>query len=190
MPPSLTLVVEKIAEFSISCAPPYAQRASVVALGEGEVFVNHTNILYRDTRDQACNALRAFEAVTCPAPESTFYAFFHVAGVYDSVAFARMLIEKEWIGLAPGDAFFALEPGWFRLCFAQSSDQLTEAPDRLAPYLSSPAKVKLGAGSGRIEAGQDVLAEGADTGFEIIPAEHEAVGTGSFRNFVKLRRHR
>lgn len=139
LPPSLTPVVEKIAEFSISCAPPYAQRAGVVALGEGEDFVNRTNILYRDARDQVCNALRNYEAVTCPVPESAFYAFFHVAGVDDSVAFARKLIEEARVGLAPGDAFFAPESGWFRLCFAQSPDQLTEALDRLAPYLSSPA---------------------------------------------------
>ena len=46
-----------------------------------------------------------------------------------------MLIEKAKIGLAPGDAFLMPEPGWFRLCFAQTQDILEEALDRLKPYL-------------------------------------------------------
>ena len=135
LPPSLTPVVEKLVEFSVACAPPYAQRAGVVALEEGEEFIAQTNTLYAAARDQVCTALQAHEGITCPVPEAAFYAFFHVAGVEDSVAFARMLIEKAHVGLAPGEAFLAPEPGWFRLCFAQTEEQLTEALKRLDPYL-------------------------------------------------------
>lgn len=135
LPPSLTPIVEKIAEFSIASAPPFAQRAGVTALQEGEAFIAQTAENYRAARAMVLQRLGEHPRVHCPDIDSTFYAFFKIDGVEDSVAFARQLITEAKIGLAPGDAFHMQDPGWFRLCFAQSPAQLSEALDRLIAYI-------------------------------------------------------
>ncbi|SDQ16424.1 pyridoxal phosphate-dependent aminotransferase [Pseudovibrio sp. Tun.PSC04-5.I4] len=140
LPPSLTPIIEKIAEFSIASAPPFSQRAGVVALEQGEGFVRQMAEGYRHARDLICGGLLAHKGITCPIPESAFYAFFKVEGVTDSIGFARMLIEQAGVGLAPGDAFRVGEPGWFRLCFAQTDEQLNAALDRLSPFLEKAHK--------------------------------------------------
>jgi len=135
LPSSLAPIVEKLMEFSVACAPAFTQRGGVVALREGETFIKQTNEMYRDARDLVCETLHESHNITCPIPHSSFYAFFRINTVDDSVEYTRMLIEKAKIGLAPGDAFLMPEPGWFRLCFAQTQDILEEALDRLKPYL-------------------------------------------------------
>ncbi|WP_420548025.1 pyridoxal phosphate-dependent aminotransferase [Curvivirga sp.] len=135
LPASLTPLVEKIAEFSVACAPPFSQRAGVIALKEGEEFISQTAEKYRQARDIIQSRLADHPNVICPTPDSAFYAFFKVQGVEDSIEFARKLIKDAKVGLAPGDAFLMHEPGWFRLCFAQTPEQLNEAIDRLLPHL-------------------------------------------------------
>jgi aspartate/methionine/tyrosine aminotransferase len=142
LPPSITPIVEKIAEFSVACAPPFAQRAGVVALQDGEDFIRQTAQSYKTARDQVCSALLSHELVSCPVPDSAFYAFFKIDGVDDSIAFARALIDRAKVGLAPGDAFLVGEPGWFRLCFAQTEQQLSDALRRLSPFLKDPGKAQ------------------------------------------------
>lgn len=138
LPEYLVPVVEKIAEFSVACAPPFAQRAGVAAIEQGEPFVEAMREEYLRARNQVVTALNEFPRVVCPAPASAFYAFFRIEGVTDSVAFARALVERARVGLAPGDAFLVGENGWFRLCFAQTEAQLSEALRRLAPFLANP----------------------------------------------------
>src|SRR3546814_17790892 len=56
--------------------------------------------------------------VTLARPAGAFYAFFRVAGMVDSVAFAQELIARTGVGMAPGRAFGDAGEGWLRLCFA------------------------------------------------------------------------
>ncbi len=134
LPPSMTSIIEKITEFSIACAPPFSQRAGLIALKEGDKFITESNVKYRQMRDLVCAKLNALPNVICPVPEAAFYAFFKVEGVSDSITTARNLIDTEQVGLAPGDAFLLREPGWFRLCFAQSPEQLNEALNRISRF--------------------------------------------------------
>lgn len=53
-------------------------------------------------------------------PEGAFYAFLRVTGVTDSAAFAKELLARTKVGLAPGSAFGAMGEGYLRLCFARA----------------------------------------------------------------------
>jgi aspartate/methionine/tyrosine aminotransferase len=68
-------------------------------------------------------------------PDGAFYAFIAVEGVADSLAFARELVARTGVGLAPGRAFGTEGEGWLRLCFAAQEKTLVEALDRLAAVL-------------------------------------------------------
>ena len=135
LPPSLTPLIEKIAEFSIACAPPFAQRAAVAALEGGEPFIAQTVEKYGAALAVVAQRLAGHSRVSFPLPQSAFYALFHVSGVEDTVAAARSLIWEAKVGLAPGEAFLIDEAGWFRLCFAQKPEQLGQALDRILEWL-------------------------------------------------------
>ena len=141
LPESLVPTVEKLAEFSVACAPAFSQRAALAAIQQGEEFISQTCKQYQQARDLVVGQLRSYPKVTCPEPESAFYAFFHIAGVKDGVSFARGLIDHAGVGLAPGEAFLMEQPGWFRLCFAHTPERLSEALERLEPFLAHPEKL-------------------------------------------------
>jgi aspartate/methionine/tyrosine aminotransferase len=67
------------------------------------------------------------------APEvpASFYSFFRIAGVDDSLAFAEELVARAGVGIAPGSAFGPGFDGYFRICFAQDPKRLELALDRL-----------------------------------------------------------
>ncbi len=135
LPPSLAPVVEKIAEFSVSCAPPFAQRAGVAALERGEPFVEDQVAGLRSALDLTAARLAGSDRIEFHRPDATFYAFFRIDGVRDCVAFARRLIDEANVGLAPGLAFDPNAEDWFRLCFAKSEPLLAEALERLMAFV-------------------------------------------------------
>lgn len=142
LPPSLVPTIEKIAEFSIACAPPFAQRAAVAALEQGESFIHQSSDNYRAAKEKVETTLARYPRLECPKIDATFYAFFRLPDVQDAIAFAQLLIEEAKVGLAPGEAFFAPDNGWFRLCFAQTPDVLDQALARLDRYLTDPREFK------------------------------------------------
>lgn len=143
LPPSLVPTIEKIMEFSVACAPPFIQRAAVVALQQGEDFIAQSSADYRRAKETVERSLARYSAVHCPPIEATFYAFFRLPDVQDSIAFAQLLIDEAKVGLAPGEAFGAPSNGWFRLCFAQTPEVLEQALARLDHYFKDPARFQL-----------------------------------------------
>ena len=61
----------------------------------------------------------------------TMYAFFHIAGVDDSLAFCKRLMRDARLGLAPGSAFGPRGEGFLRWCFAASEERLAQGLERL-----------------------------------------------------------
>jgi aspartate aminotransferase len=54
----------------------------------------------------------------------------------DSLAFAKEILRRCKVGLAPGAAFGPAGEGSLRLCFASAPERLREAIERLAPMLA------------------------------------------------------
>jgi aspartate/methionine/tyrosine aminotransferase len=69
-------------------------------------------------------------------PAGAFYAFLAVDGVSDTLAFAKEVVQRCKVGLAPGIAFGPAGEGYLRLCFASAPARLEEAIGRLGPMLS------------------------------------------------------
>jgi len=111
------------------------QAAAVAALAEGEAHVAELRTELCQARDQVLGALRALPGVEAPEPDGGMYAFFRVAGCKDSVGFAKDLIAKAGVGLAPGVAFGDEGEGWLRWCFAHRLQKNAEGLERLAAYL-------------------------------------------------------
>jgi aspartate aminotransferase len=135
MPPDLLPTMEKLIEFNTSGSPTFLQPAGIVAVRDGEPFIASFVARCRAARDVAIDALRTCHRVEVGRPEGAFYAFFRVAGVEDSLAFAKELLHRTKVGLAPGSAFGPMSEGYLRLCFARDPAQVAEAVERLRPML-------------------------------------------------------
>lgn len=122
-------------EFIISSAPAFAQKAGEAALDHGEETVREVVAMYRGNRDMALKALRDVPGVEIPSPDGAFYIFPRIAGLEDSFALCRRILDEESVGLAPGAAFGEAGEGAFRLCYAVEPEMLAEALRRLASFL-------------------------------------------------------
>ncbi len=135
IPADLLPVIEKLVEFNTSGSPTFLQHAGIVAIREGEPFIARFVTRCRASRDVAIDALQACRRVEVARPEGAFYAFFRVDGITDSLAFAKELLARTKVGLAPGSAFGPMGEGYLRLCFARDPQKIAEAVDRLRPLL-------------------------------------------------------
>ena len=116
---------------------PFKSGCGVTAVTEGEDFIHNAVERYRQARDLCIERLQAMPGVQVHRPAGTFYAFFAVDGMRDSVAGCQQILQQTRVGLAPGSAFGESGEGFIRLCFANSTEVLTTALDRLQPFLAS-----------------------------------------------------
>lgn len=136
-PPALEPTLEKLNEFNVASPASASQYAGIAAIRDGEPFVADMMARYRTARDATRQRLAAMRRVRLAPTDGAFYAFFAVDGVTDSRAFARTMLQRTKVGLAPGIAFGRGGEERLRICFAKSPELLGEAFDRLAPHLDA-----------------------------------------------------
>jgi aspartate aminotransferase len=108
----------------------------VAALTGDQSFIKDMNTAFKQRHDFVVAALNDIKGIRCAPADGAFYCFFSVEGaiantpgVKDDVEFAAWLMEKAEVALVPGGAFGA--PGYLRLSFATSMENLQEAMRRL-----------------------------------------------------------
>jgi aspartate/methionine/tyrosine aminotransferase len=136
-PAALGPSLEMLTEYNIAGPPGFVQRAGIVAVRDGEPLVDEIVARYRTARDLVTERSAAIPRLSLPRPEAAFYAFMRVDGMDDSVAFAKDLLMRTGVGLAPGAAFGEGGDDYLRLCFAATLPTLERAFDRLGDYMAS-----------------------------------------------------
>ena len=116
----------KLIEFNSSCAPVFVQRGALQALAGAVASVEPLRRHFQDCRDLLIGALSRLPGIEVHAPPGGMYAFFRVAGVGDSLTYAKHLVVHHGLGLAPGSAFGDEGQGWLRWCFASRELQRLE----------------------------------------------------------------
>ena len=134
-PPELEPQLGKLNEYNIAGPTTFVQHAGVAALRDGDPYVQGLVERLRRRRDLVTQSLSQFSRVRYTQPDAAFYAFFAVDGIDDSLKFALRLRDEANVGVAPGIAFGPSGEGYLRLCFASSEAALSEAMDRLKPFL-------------------------------------------------------
>jgi len=125
----------KLQEFVVSHPSSISQRAAITALREGEEFVKEMVARYRRQRDFIYSRLLQMKGLKVKKPEGAFYVFPRIAGLKDSFAFAKDLLVKKAVGVAPGSAFGLGGEGCIRICFAAEEEVMEPALCRLEEYL-------------------------------------------------------
>jgi len=145
-PKELTAAFNIIQGQSTSNICSITQKAVLAAVSGSQETVTAMLNEYRERRDNIHAWLTANPLIKCVKPKGAFYLFPDISGllspdgIKDSTAFAQALLEKEYVVVTPGEAFDA--PGYLRISYATSMEQLREGADRILRFAESlqPAK--------------------------------------------------
>jgi aspartate aminotransferase len=134
-PPDLTKLLTGMQEPIVSCVNTPAQLAALAAVTGPQAVVREMRESYRERRDEL---LEILDRGNLPSsqPSGAFYVWTDIskAGVR-SMDFARSLIEREHVAVAPGSAFGDLGEGYVRLSLASSRQDLVEGASRLVRFV-------------------------------------------------------
>jgi len=136
-PPEMGQVLENLVQYSTSGVPQFLQQGAIVALDEGDAFVQANIDKAARNRDVFCDALIATNRVETLKPDGALYAFLKIDGVTDSRLAALDIVDRINVGLAPGTAFGPGGELFMRACFLRDPKQVEEAADRLARYIAA-----------------------------------------------------
>jgi aspartate aminotransferase len=140
-PKELTAAFNVIQGQSTSNITSITQKAAVAAVEGPQDAVKAMLDEYRVRRDNIHAWLTANTAIQCVKPKGAFYLFPDISrllssdGIATSAEFAQALIEKEHVVVTPGEAFDA--PGYLRISYATSMEQLREGATRILRFAES-----------------------------------------------------
>ena len=128
----------KLVEFNTSCAPPFVQRAGLVAVRDGQSLIEATVARLQRARDLLVRRLQDLQGVELASPPGAMYLFFRLPGRSDdSLNFAKDLVTRAGLGLAPGIAFGPEGEGYLRWCFAATEQLIERGVERLRASLNA-----------------------------------------------------
>ncbi|MEM0908375.1 MAG: aminotransferase class I/II-fold pyridoxal phosphate-dependent enzyme, partial [Pseudomonadota bacterium] len=136
-PVALRQTLENLIHYSTCGVAQFMQQAGVVALNEGEWYIEHTVERARVGREIVSKEFQHHNRVIYTEPAGAFYSFFRVEGLENAKETAFRLIDEAAVGTAPGDAFGSNGDGFVRICFARSPESLGDAMARIGRFLGS-----------------------------------------------------
>ncbi len=135
-PEDLIKAMTKIQSQSTSNPCSVSQAAALEALNGDQSCITTMLQAFKQRHDYIVQQINQIEGLRAIASQGAFYCFFDaskqiakMADIQDDVELCSYLLEKAEVALVPGTAFGA--PGYLRLSFATSMQQLEQAIKRL-----------------------------------------------------------
>jgi len=139
-PAKLITAMKKIQSHSTSNPASISQVAAQAALKGDKKCIDDMVKAFKERHDFIVAALNRIRGFQCLPSQGAFYAFPCVqdainslAGVENDIQFTEYLLEKAGVAVVPGSAFGA--PGYIRLSFATSMEQLRQAAYRMSQII-------------------------------------------------------
>jgi aspartate aminotransferase len=138
-PNAIISAMKTIQSQSTSNPCSISQAAATVALNGDQSCVSDMREAYRMRHDYIVDALNGIPGFECRATDGAFYAFPRVTGALEKLSlsgdaeFVAWLLSEADVAVVPGSAFGA--PGYVRISFACSLDELKEAVKRIRKAL-------------------------------------------------------
>ena len=140
--PELASAMSKMQSQSTSNPCAVSQAASVAALNGDQSFMVERARTFKKRHDYVCQRLNNMTGVRCLEAQGAFYAFPDVheaiarlADVEDDVGLCKKFLDEGEVAVVPGSAFGA--PGYLRLSYATSDENLAKAMDRMHAVLAT-----------------------------------------------------
>jgi len=134
--------MRKVQSQSTSNPCSISQAAAVAALNGPQDYISMMREAFKSRHDQVIPALNKLPGVSCDPADGAFYALpsfiqaiEKMPGIRDDVELAEWLLENAGVAMVPGTAFGA--PGYLRLSYATSMENLEEAIRRIDTALKS-----------------------------------------------------
>ena len=145
-PKELIKAMDMIQGQQTSGACSIAQWAAVEALNGPQDFIEERRKIFEERRDLVVSMLNQASGLSCPTPEGAFYVYPSCKGCIGKTApsgkvietdedFVTELLETEGVAVVHGSAF-GLGPN-FRISYATSTEDLTEACERIQRFCAS-----------------------------------------------------
>jgi len=129
-------VVSKLQEATVACTSSISQKAAEAALSGSQDCVSSMVAAYKKRRDQALAILKKNQLDTY-VPEGAFYLLVDISrhGL-DSDRFARELLEKEKVAVAPGRTFGPGGQKYVRISLATGDQDLVTGLERVCHLIN------------------------------------------------------
>ncbi|NQT94810.1 MAG: pyridoxal phosphate-dependent aminotransferase [Candidatus Omnitrophica bacterium] len=130
----LTKSIKNLQDHSSSNPSSISQEAALAALSKEDDSVEKMKKEFEKRRDYMFERIGSIEKLSCVKPQGAFYSFVDASKVNkDSLEFAKKLLEDVQVAVIPGEGFGA--PGFIRLSFATSMENIKEGLDRIEKWL-------------------------------------------------------
>ena len=141
-PDEISAGMRKIQSQCTSNPCSVSQAAAAAALSGDHSYVEERSRIFHERHDYVNRRLNELRGVSCIPARGAFYAFPDFGGAIeahrnanDDIAYAEWLLEVTRVAVVPGSAFGA--PGFMRLSFATSMENLEAALDRLGEAMGT-----------------------------------------------------
>ena len=141
-PLEIIKAISKIQSQSTSNPSSISQAAAVEALNGTQDFIQERANSFKERRDFVVNSLNNIKGLSCLKPEGAFYVFPSCKNLLNKKTklktdtdFVQTLLEQANVAVVQGSAFGL--PGYFRISYATSMDNLKKAMDRIKSFCES-----------------------------------------------------
>jgi aspartate aminotransferase len=142
-PASVVAACGAVQSHTTSNVASITQKAALAAISGSQEPTRIMLEEYRTRRDRLYEWLTADPRVRCRKPAGAFYMFVDVSralgaeGLRTTTQFAEALLDEKQVAVTPGEAFDA--PGFLRISYATSMENLREGSRRLLAFVSQHA---------------------------------------------------
>lgn len=129
-------LINKFLEHTVSCFPPFIEKASAYALNNCDNSILEFRRTYEEKRDLLLEKIQAIPELEGNPIEGAFYAFPRYKKSTNSIEFSRTLLEKENVAVLPGISFGPGGENHIRLSFSGSVEDIGEGMERMKRFLA------------------------------------------------------
>ena len=141
-PKDIIKAIGKIQSQSTSNPSSISQAAAVEALNGNQGFIQKRSKAFKERRDFVVKSLNSIKGIKCLTPNGAFYVFPSCKGLLNKKTklktdtdFVQKLLEQANVAVVQGSAFGL--PGYFRISYATSMENLKKAMERIKSFCDS-----------------------------------------------------
>ena len=136
MPLELVEPISRLVTNSVSCTAGFTQVAALEALNGSREDVYSMVAEFKKRRSIIVDGLNSIKGIRCPLPKGAFYAFPNVEETgMSSRRFADDLLTEAGVACLPGESFGQYGDGFARFSFANSTENIEKALDRIENFV-------------------------------------------------------
>ena len=137
MPEDLANQMGRLMANSASCTSSATQMAALEAMNGPQEDANRIVAEFKKRREVIVNGLNEIPGIRCQMPKGAFYVFPNIADTgMSSRDFADRLLNEAGVACLAGEDFGRFGDGFVRFSFANSTENLERALERIAKFVS------------------------------------------------------